>query len=167
MSANDRRPMPRLASARPDGHLRLAVTWAEGPRAGRGESVDLLPLVGTHKFYRPLRKNSALFASARLVRDGRAVEWGEGEIDMSALAVEQLAEESMTPEELAAFLKRHRLTHESAAAALGYRKRQIENYLAGVSSIPRVVVLACFGYEARRHVLEAPNAPPSRLAAAE
>ncbi|HVL70618.1 MAG TPA: hypothetical protein VM434_01895, partial [Beijerinckiaceae bacterium] len=63
MNANDR-PMPRLARAEPDGPLRLAVDWAEGRRAGRSETLDLLPLVGTHKFYRPLRKSAALFATA-------------------------------------------------------------------------------------------------------
>jgi hypothetical protein len=162
--------MPRLASARACDDLALEVTWAEGARKGRSERVDLKPLIATHKFYRPLRRDPALFATARLVRNGRAVAWGEGEIDMSALGIEQLAEESMTAEEFAAFLARHRLTHESAAAALGYGKRQIENYLSRTTAIPRVVVLACFGYEARRQAaseLGGSRAPGSHREAAE
>jgi hypothetical protein len=60
---------------------------------------------------------------------------------------ETLAEQSMTPDGFARFLTRNRLTHEGAAALLGRSRRQIEYYLKR-GPIPRVVALACFGYEA-------------------
>src|SRR5258708_7956153 len=54
----------------------------------------------------------------------------------------------MQPADFNAFLDKHSLTHQAAAAVLGRSKRQIEYYLRG-EQIPRVLVLACIGYAAR------------------
>jgi len=128
---------------------RVAVTWVAGDRRGRKDMVDLSPLIDTHKFYSPLRRDPALFTTVRVIDDGYAIAWGDGSIDMSAASVERLAEETMTGTDFGAFLQRNALTHHAAAAALGRSKRQIENYLQA-EVIPRIVVLACIGYEARR-----------------
>jgi plasmid stability protein len=129
----------------------VAVRWAAGKRHGRDDVVDLSPLIDTLRFYAPLRKSPALFETAHLIDDGYAVAWGgDDAIDMSAESVERLAEEAMTSTDFGAFLERHALTHQAAAAVLGRSKRQIENYLQTEHIIPRVVVLACYGYEARR-----------------
>src|SRR5262249_6398477 len=122
---------PAIAQLRVlDGqHRRIAVTWAAGKRIGRADHVDLSPLIDTHKFYAPLRKDPALFETARLIDGGYAIAWGDGSIDMSAESVERLAEEAMTGVEFCQFLVRNELTHQAAAAALGRSKRQIENYL--------------------------------------
>jgi hypothetical protein len=53
----------------------------------------------------------------------------------------------MTPTEFARFLERNRLTQEGAAALLGRSRRQIGYYL-NPGPVPRIVALACFGYEA-------------------
>jgi hypothetical protein len=133
-----------------DGRHRIvAVAWIAGPRRGRTEVVDLSPLIDTHKFYGPLRKNAELFGTARVIDDGHAIAWGDGSIDMSAASIERLAGEAMTGADFFEFLKRNALTHQAAAAALGRSKRQIENYLQ-YEVLPRMVVLACIGYEARR-----------------
>ena len=147
MSANK---TPRIASIEPVGPLRARVTWADGDRKGRTDLVDLSPLVLSLKFYRPLRTDRDLFDTARVVRNGRAIEWGDGSIDMSAPSIEQLAHETMTCKDFAAFLSRNKLTQESAGAALGYSKRQIINFLKGTSEVPRVVALACHGFETAR-----------------
>jgi plasmid stability protein len=128
----------------------VAVRWAAGKRQGREDRVDLSPLIDTLRFYGPLRKNPALFDTAHLIDEGYAVAWGDDAIDMSAESVERLAEEAMTRSDFGAFLERHALTHQAAAAVLGRSKRQIENYLQNEHAIPRVVVLACYGYESRR-----------------
>jgi plasmid stability protein len=128
----------------------IAVRWATGKRRDREDWVDLSPLVDTLRFYAPLRKNPDLFATAHLIDDGFTVAWGDDAIDMSAESVERLAEETMTRADFSAFLERHSLTHQAAAAVLGRSKRQIENYLQSEHTIPRVVALACYGYEARR-----------------
>jgi hypothetical protein len=145
------RPLPRLASVRSiDGaHRLIRVAWAEGPRAGRTEPVDLSPLVDTHKFYAPLRGRSKLFDSVHLINAGNAIAWGDDDaIDMAASSIQRLAEETMTAADFRQFLARNRISQEAAAAYLGRSKRMLAYYLEqGV--LPRLVTLACYGYEAR------------------
>jgi hypothetical protein len=135
-----------------DGQHRIvAISWAAGKRLGRVDRVDLSPLIDSLRFYAPLRKNPALFETARLIDDGYAMAWGDSAIDMSAESVERLAEEAMTGTDFGAFLARNSLTHQAAAAVLGRSKRQVEHYLQ-YEQLPRMAALACFGYEARREV---------------
>jgi hypothetical protein len=149
-------PMPRMASVEVVRHLVIRVTWSAGIRASRTDTVDLSPLIISLKFYRTLRTDHALFRTIHLVEGGTILAWGDNdEIDMAADSVEQMAEESMTPDDFRVFLKSNSLTHTEAAAQLGYSRRQIENYLSGNELIPRVVVMACFGLTARKQVLRA------------
>jgi hypothetical protein len=141
-------PLPRISKIRALSDFYLSIVWAEGSRSGRTDSVDLAPVINTYKLYRPLRNNEELFQSARLVNDGNVVEWGDGTIDMSAELIEDIANETMTPQDFASFLERNGLTQEAAAALLGYSRRQIGNFVS-VGPIPRVVALACYGYEVR------------------
>jgi hypothetical protein len=141
--------MPLIASVRPvDAESRLVeVTWAEGNRRGRTDVVDLSPLIETHRFYRPLRNDPVLFDTIHIVDNGEAVGWGDDSVDMSADSIERLAEEAMTAEDFRAFLARNNLTQEAAAAILGRSRRRIASY-ANEGGIPRIVALACRGYEA-------------------
>lgn len=143
-------PMPRLGAVRAIDGGSVRVDWLAGARAGRSEAVSLLPLIDSFKFYDPLRRDAALFATVHAIEDGHAIAWGEDDcLDMAATSIERLAEEAMTADDFAAFLKRNKLTHQAAASVLGRSRRQIEYYLKeGV--IPRTIALACFGYEARR-----------------
>jgi hypothetical protein len=139
-----------------DGKRRvISVTWAKGPREGRTDRVDLSPLIDTFRFYRPLRDDPALFATAHTVNGGSAVAWGHAdEIDMAADSVMRLAEETMTAEDFRRFLERNNLTQEAAALLLGRSPRQLKYYLsAGI--LPRIVSLACIGLEL--HGLKARN----------
>jgi hypothetical protein len=140
--------MPKLASVKAVGRACVEVKWKSGSRARKTEVIDLSPLVKSFKFYKPLRDSPAAFRTVRLIDSGEAVAWNNGEIDMAATSIERLAEEAMSPSDLRAFLKRHHLTQEGAAALLGRSRRQIANYLAG-TRIPRLVALACFGISAR------------------
>jgi hypothetical protein len=153
MSANDvvdtGVPLPRMAEVRTAGPLTLMVTWAEGARAGRTDRVDLAPVIDTLKIFRPLRRNEALFATVRLGDQGDTVVWAGDNLEMHAETVELLAEQAMSPQDFIAFLKRNRLTQEAAAAILGYSRRQI-GYFTTTGPIPRVVALACKGYEAEQ-----------------
>jgi hypothetical protein len=155
--------MPKLSSVRPAEKLSIVVTWIEGARAHRTESVDLSPLICSFKFYKKLRKNRALFETVHLVEDGEAIAWGNDDsIDMAATSIERLAEEALTPDELRQFLDQEDLTQEGAAALLGYSRRQIAHYLAGDKPIPRVFALACYALAARRAADKV--GPISRLA---
>lgn len=140
--------LPRMAAVEPIPPFTLRVEWAEGRRAGREDFVDLRPVIYSYKIYRPLR-DEALFATGRLVEDGDAVAWDGDDLDMSADMIQSLAEQSMTPKDFSRFLAKHRLTQEAAAAVLGRSRRQIANY-ASAGPIPRIVALACYGFEAHR-----------------
>jgi hypothetical protein len=142
-------PAPRIGGIRVGPDYHLEVTWDEGERAGRTDCVDLLPAISSYKFYRPLRNNEPLFATVRLADGGYAVEWGAHDIDMSAETLEVLARESMSSADFAEFLRRNNLTQQAAAIMLGRSRRQIGYYL-NPGPVPRIVALACFGYEALR-----------------
>lgn len=140
--------LPCLKSIQPAGGFSVTVEWAVGARKGKIETVDLSPSILTFKLYRPLRDDEALFATVHLVEDGDAIAWGDGSIDMAATTVEQLAEEVMTNDDFAAFLKRNELTLDAAAGHLGISRRQVA-YYAKSRAVPRLVALACEALERR------------------
>jgi hypothetical protein len=154
--------LPRMATVRPLSDYTLRVKWAEGPRAGRLDMVDVSPAIFGYKVYRPLR-NEDLFLTGTIAEDGDAISWGTDDLAMSADTVQSLAQESWSPTEFADFLSRMRLTQESAAALLGRSRRQIATY-ATKGPIPRVVTLACYGFESLRRdrfVTNSVSQPPA------
>ena len=140
--------LPRMAAVRPLSDYVLRVKWAEGPRAGREDLVDVSPAIFSYKVYRPLR-DDRFFLTGVIAEDGDAVSWGSEDLMMSADTIQSLAQESWTPKEFVDFLTRAKLTQESAAALLGRSRRQIATY-ATIGPIPRVVALACYGLESLR-----------------
>lgn len=139
-------PMARIGELRVINPHVIELTWVDGDRIGIKERVDLSPAIGSYKIYRPLRRDPQLFATAKLREGGNVIVWDGEDLEMSAEMVESLAEESMTPAEFAEFLKRNNLTQQEAAALLGRSRRQIAYYL-NPGPIPRVISLACLGYE--------------------
>jgi len=126
------------------------VTWAEGVRAPKTETIDLSPLINSLRFFKPLREKPRLRATVHLIEGGHAIAWGgDDAIDMAATSLERLAEETMTSEDFRAFIAHQSLTHSAVAALLGYSRRQIELYLSGEQPIPRVVALACHAIKLR------------------
>jgi hypothetical protein len=156
MSANDIEdvidtgiPLPRISNVRAAAPATLIVTWAEGRRAGQVDRIDIAPIINTYKIFRPLRKNQKLFKTAHLTDDGDVVTWAGDDLELSAEAIESVAEQIMTPTEFVAFMKRNKLTEEAIASILDYSRRQI-GYFKTTGPIPRVVALACKGYETYR-----------------
>lgn len=143
-------PLPRLREALPLEPYRLRVVWSEGPRAGREEEVDLLPVIQSYRYFRPLRGAPQSFARLRLEDDGATLVWEDDELELAASTVERLAEEGMDAAAFTAFLERNRLTYDAAAAVLGISRRQVAYYAAGEKPVPRLVALACRGYEAQK-----------------
>jgi hypothetical protein len=89
-------PMPLIAGVRPlraEDKL-IEVIWANGNRRGRTDVVDLSPLIDTHRFYRPLRNDPALFRTVHVVDNGEAIRWAGDSIDMSAESIERLVHKS-------------------------------------------------------------------------
>jgi hypothetical protein len=138
-----------MGSVQPLHDFVLRVKWAEGPRAGREDFVDVSPAVFSYKVFRPLRDEN-FFLTGAIAEDGDAVAWGDDrDLMMSADNIQSLAQESWTPKEFVDFLTRNRLTQEAAAALLGRSRRQIATY-AKRGPIPRVIALACYGFESLR-----------------
>jgi hypothetical protein len=141
-------PLPLMATVQPLPDYFLRVKWAEGPRTGRVDLVDVGPAIFGYKVYRPLR-DEHLFLTGTIAEDGDAVSWGSDDLMMSADTIQSLAQESWESKEFVEFLLRNKLTQEAAAALLGRSRRQIATY-ATVGPIPRVVALACYGFESLR-----------------
>jgi len=134
-------PMPRLGAVSHHNGYEIAVSWQAGPRADKTDIVDLAPVVLAYKVYRPLRDNPKLFKALHRSDDGAAIVWND-DIDMAATTVEWLAEETMTPDDFRAWLKRQKLTLDSAAAQLGISRRLVA-YYAKQRQVPRYIALAC------------------------
>jgi hypothetical protein len=157
-------PMPRIGAVRAIDGESVLVNWIDGSRAGRTEAINLLPLIDNFRAFESLRRNKKLFSTVHVIEDGGAIAWGEDEaIDMASTSIERLAEEAMSADDFSAFLVRNQFTHQGAASALGRSRRQIEYYLS-TGMIPRVIALACFGYEARRshEEIKDEKKPPKR-----
>lgn len=155
-------PIPRIGNIEAHWPI-LVVTWADGARAGQVDVIDIEPIIQTYKIFRPLRKDEKLFETAHLIDDGDAVAWDGKDLELSAETLEELADEIMTPEDFLAFMKRRELTEEGIAAILGYSRRQI-GYFKTKGPIPRVVALACKGYEAQHPVYEEMTEPVGKYA---
>jgi hypothetical protein len=137
-----------MATVQPLPDYLLQVKWAEGPRSGRVDLVDVSPAVFSYKVYRPLR-DERLFLTGTIAEEGDAVSWGNEDLILSADTIQSLAQESWSPGEFVEFLTRMKLTQEAAAALLGRSRRQIATY-ATKGPIPRVITLACYGFESLR-----------------
>jgi hypothetical protein len=136
-------PMPRLASVAHHDGMQVAVSWRSGLRAGQADIVDLAPAIMTYKLYRQLRDDAELFKSVHVTADGAALAWGADDaIDMAATTVERLAEETMDSSDFRAWLERHTLTYEAAAAQLGISRRLV-GYYVDKRRVPRYIALAC------------------------
>ncbi|WP_052341254.1 hypothetical protein [Salinarimonas rosea] len=136
------RRLPVLESVRPLDPLRVEVTWECGERAGAPEIVDLAPFMARFALYRPLEDNSALFATARLGPYGSSIEWGDGSIDISSVAVEDVASDAEASLEFKTFLAEQGWTFDVAARRLGLGRRTVAYYAAG-RPLPKTVALAC------------------------
>jgi hypothetical protein len=136
-------PMPRVASVKAERPFRLSVEWKAGSREGSVSVVDLSPIILAKKVFVPLRDDERLFASAHVVDEGTAIAWGaEDQIDLAATTIEELADETMTSVDFAAFLHRNSLSLDAAAATLGISRRQVA-YYASEKEVPRYIALAC------------------------
>jgi hypothetical protein len=154
MSANDIQStgvqLPHIAHVDARFPDILVITWADGQRVGRVDAINVSPIINTYKIFRPLRKNEALFEAARVSEDRDSIVWDDNDdLELSAEALEELAEQTMAPDHFVAFMQRNGLTEEGVATILGYSRRQI-GYFKTTGPIPRVVALACRGFEAEK-----------------
>jgi predicted transcriptional regulator len=135
--------MPSIGKVAASDATHVRVTWNRGSHKGTTAEVDVAPLIYSKKVFVPLRNDPALFQTVHIVEGGAAIAWGDDDqIDMAATTVERLADESMTPADFSAFLQRHSLSLDAAAAHLGISRRLVA-YYAKDREIPRYIALAC------------------------
>lgn len=124
---------------------RLRLAYADGTQL----TVDLVDWIGSTEVLRPLR-DPRRFSTARVGSFGRTVEFGDGEIDLGAdnlrnLAVEQAG--GVGHERIWNWMERNHLTIDQGAEVLGISRRMLIYYRNGEKAIPRHIWLACVGWE--------------------
>ncbi len=136
--------LPTIAKVeKGNGPFDVVVTWATGARAERVDVIDTAPQILTFKIYKPLRNDTDLFSKLTISADRTAIVWpGSADLEISADALEEMAEQVMTCADFADFVKSKAWTLDAAAVQLGLSRRQIAYYLKE-RSVPRVVALAC------------------------
>jgi hypothetical protein len=143
------RTTPRIVAVRAgEQPLTLVVTWADGKTA----SVDLSGVIARHRALAPL-EDPEQFGRVRVSEWGWGVEWDDaldfGADQLRRWAGEQ-AGEIMPAAAFRAWRQRNGLSLAAAAEALGLSRRMIAYYDNGTWPVPKTVMLACEGYDARR-----------------
>ena len=137
-----------LTAVEPLGGSRLSLAFADDAKM----IVDLADWIGSTKALQAL-SNKRLFSTARIGSLGRTVEFGDGELDLGAdnlrnLAVEQSG--GIGHERIWSWMHDNNLTIDRAAEVLGISRRMLIYYRNGEKAIPKHIWLACVGWETLR-----------------
>ena len=139
----------KLETVTPVRRGKLAVEFDDGRRA----TLDLMPLIRKRSNLSPL-SNSEVFQRVKVSEDGWSVEWPDVGIDFGVNQLRRWADEqsgrTMSADRFREWMQRNKLTLDSAGEALGLSRRIIAYYLSGEQPIPRTVMLATEGFEARK-----------------
>lgn len=139
----------RIESAQTRGASTLVLTWDDGHRA----EIDLSPVIVARKALAPLA-DSDTFHRIHVAKDGWSIEWPACGIDFGSGQLRRWADEqageAMPAAAFRAWMDRHGFTLDRAAEALGLSRRTIAYYLSGEQPVPKTVMLATEGYDARR-----------------
>lgn len=143
----DGETLQRLCGVAVHGATTLHLVWDDGHCA----RVDLREVTASMKALAPLKKKRE-FASAIVNEGGWSIAWPSG-VEFGAGQLRRCADEqageAMAPAAFRAWMQRHALTQEGAAAALGLSRRMIAYYASGEKVIPKTVLLATVGWEKR------------------
>ncbi len=131
-----------LKAARIVGPLTLEIDWSTGETL-RAELAGWL---------RPpfdALNDPALWAQMQVDDWGGGLNWPDG-LDLGADTLYELCRKQAglpTASEFDAWMKRNNLSLQTAADSLGMTRRMVAYYRTGSRAIPRVVGLACKGWE--------------------
>lgn len=118
---------------------------------GERLEVDLAEPINRLQALAPLR-DPAVFARVQVGEWGHSLVWG-GEIDLGADRLYERCKEQageFSPGQFDAWIRANRLSLTTAAEALGLSRRMVAHYRTGSRPIPKVVALACKGWEVQR-----------------
>lgn len=136
---------PAILAVRVVAPLTLELDWSTHETL----RLDLAPLVRQFAAFAPLQ-SAAVFAAVRVDDWGHALEWPDG-LDMGADQLYELSREQAglpTAGQFGQWMAQHHLSLAEAASALGMTRRMMAYYRTGSRPIPKVVMLACKGWEA-------------------
>lgn len=136
---------PNILAARVTGELTVEIDWSTG-------ETLLVNLSGLTAPPFDVLRDPAFFS--RLKRDdwGHGLDWPGG-IDLGADNLYELCREQAglpTATEFDRWMQRNNLSLAKAAETLGMTRRMIAHYRTGSRPIPKVVGLACKGWEAEQ-----------------
>ena len=136
---------PNIRAIAPAQGRTLEITWA----SGKGDRVDLAGLIADLAGLATL-DDTGIFLAVAIGEDGWSLIWPNG-VEIGADTLWRMAREQAgeaTPiDEFTAWRARNRLSLSDAASALGITRRMVAYYEAGRYLIPRMVGLACKGWE--------------------
>lgn len=136
---------PNIKAVIAKGGKEVEITWAND----KLDSVDLVALIADLAGLATL-DDQGIFDAVAVGEDGWSLLWPGG-IEIGAETLWRMAREQAgeaTPiGEFTAWRARNRLSLTDAAQALGITRRMVAYYEAGHYLIPRMVGLACKGWE--------------------
>lgn len=138
----------RLESVSPRSDTTLEIRYTNG----QAVVVDFSDLIERLAVFAPL-KNPEFFRQATVTDWGHTLQWPNGE-GLDADRVMEMALEQAGRADTLAFRQwqnRNALSLTAAAKALGMTRRSITAYRTGSRPVPKVVALACKGWEAEAH----------------
>jgi DNA-binding CsgD family transcriptional regulator len=138
---------PRIEAVEVLGPTQLRVQWTTGECL----EVDLAEPISRLQALAPLR-DPAVFAQVQIGEWGHSLMWSN-EIDLGADRLYERSKEQageLSPRQFDAWMRNHHLSLTTAAEALGISRRMVAHYRTGSRPIPKIVGLACKGWEAGR-----------------
>ena len=132
-----------LKAARIIGPLTLDIDWSTGETLRADLAGWLRPPFDA-------LNDPGLFGQMQVDDWGGGLNWPDG-LDLGADTLYELCRQQAglpTASEFDAWMKRNGLSLQTAADSLGMTRRMIAYYRTGSRAIPRVVGLACKGWEA-------------------
>lgn len=139
---------PLIASVEPVNDTTIRVSWRDGSITliDLAQTIDELPGIAA-------LKDPQKFRDVAVGLWGHSVSWNE-EIDMGADTLWRMAKEQsgdyLPVHEFRDWRRRNGLSLSAAAKCLGLSRRMVVYYDTGEKPIPRLVGLACRGYEAQK-----------------
>src|SRR3569832_563610 len=131
------KPIPKIAAAEPLQHHAVRIWWrgVDDPVV-----VDVSPALISHRAFARLRTDDELFRSFRVSEYGDCLEW-PGEIELSAVWIERLAEAALGNQKNQAAKDELDLTLDAMAAYLNLTQHKNTSNRKD-KTIPKAVALA-------------------------
>lgn len=136
---------PNITAVTSVGQQTVEITWA----SGKTDCVDLAELVADLAGLAPL-DNASTFSAVHVGEDGWSLIWPNGaEIGTDTLwrMAREQAGDATPINVFRNWRSRNQLSLADASMALGITQRMVSYYEAGRYLIPRMVGLACKGWE--------------------